>query len=98
MQQSKGKYHEKYDTFYNSPEWKSLRAKKFYDANGLCEMCLEEKIIREGREVHHKIFIEDDWSKRLDYDNLILLCPHHHNLMHERMSPLQKFLNEWDNI
>ena len=98
MQQSKGKYHEKYDTFYNSSEWKLLRNKKFYDANGLCEMCLAEKIFMEGREVHHKIFIEDDWNKRFDYDNLILLCPHHHNLMHERISPLQEFLKAWDNL
>ena len=42
------------------------------------------------------VHFEDDWSKRFDYDNLILLCPEHHNLMHERISPLKKFLQEFD--
>ena len=98
MQKKDANYHEKYMCFYNSVAWKNLRNRKFYDANGLCEMCLEEGIVRQGREVHHKIFIEDDWNKRFDYDNLILLCPDHHNQMHERISPLQKFLLDWEEI
>ena len=91
-------YHEKFTSFYNSPEWKNLRNRKFYDANGLCELCLRDEIVMEGREVHHKIFIEDDWSKRFDYDNLILLCPAHHQEMHNRDSQLQKFLRDWNNL
>lgn len=91
-------YHSRYSQFYNSKEWHDLRNFKWQESNGLCEMCLEEGIVRQGREVHHKIFIEDDWNKRFDYDNLILLCPDHHNQMHERISPLQKFLLDWDNI
>lgn len=98
MQQSKGKYHEKYDTFYNSKQWKNLRATKFYDSNGICEMCLKDGIINEAREIHHIVPIEKDWNKRLDYENLIALCPEHHNLMHERISPLQQFLKDWDNL
>lgn len=98
MQKQKNNYHEKFGSFYNSPEWKKLRKQKWQDANGLCEMCLAEGIVREGREVHHKIPIEEDWSKRFDYDNLILLCPDHHNQMHERISPLQEFLNKWEDI
>lgn len=93
---NKSKYHEKYDSFYQTKAWKELRAKKFYDANGLCEMCFKENTIRKGREVHHIIPIEKDWSKRLDYDNLILLCPDHHNEAHERISPLSQFLNEFE--
>ena len=61
-------------------------------------MCLADGVVREGREVHHKIEIEKDWSKRFDYDNLILLCPDHHNQMHERISPLQEFLNKWEDM
>lgn len=98
QENKKQTYHEKFDAFYNSSLWKDLRARKFYDANGLCEMCLKEKVVRAGREVHHIVPIEDDWSKRLEYDNLILLCPDHHNQMHERISPLQKFLKEWEEI
>lgn len=95
---NKQSYHFRYKDFYNSPEWKKLRNQKWKDVNGLCEMCLAEGVVREGREVHHKVPIEEDWSKRFDYDNLILLCPDHHNQMHERISPLQEFLNKWEEI
>lgn len=98
MINKKDNYHLRYASFYNSAEWKALRQAKFDLANGLCEMCLAEGVIREGKEVHHKIFLDDDWSKRLDFDNLILLCPDHHNQMHERISPLQKFLRDWNNL
>lgn len=91
-------YHLRYASFYNSKEWHELRMAKWVSANGLCEMCRKEGVIREGKEVHHIIEISQDWSKRLDFDNLILLCPEHHNLMHERISPLQKFLNDWNNL
>lgn len=91
-------YHLRYASFYNSSEWKALRQEKWESANGLCEMCLAEGVIREGKEVHHKIFLDDDWSKRLDFDNLVLLCSDCHNKIHNRQSPLQKFLREWENI
>jgi 5-methylcytosine-specific restriction protein A len=91
-------YHEKYKDFYNSSEWKALRNYKFGQANGLCEHCLKKGIVRQGREVHHRISIEEDWNKRLDIDNLVLLCPDCHNAEHERISPLQKFLRDWENI
>ena len=94
----KDNYHSKYNSFYCSREWQQLRQAKFDLANGLCEMCRKEGVIREGKEVHHIIKISQDWSKRLDFDNLILLCPEHHNLMHERISPLQKFLKDWENL
>ena len=98
MMNKKDNYHLRYASFYNSAEWKALRQAKFDLANGLCEMCLAEGVIREGKEVHHIIEISQDWSKRLDFDNLILLCPEHHNLMHERISPLQKFFKSWETI
>ena len=91
-------YNEKFSQFYNSSEWKILRNQKFYNADGLCEICKKKKIIKQGKEVHHIIPIEKDWSKRLDYDNLILLCNDCHNEQHLRISPLQKFLKDWENI
>lgn len=91
-------YNEKFSSFYNSAEWKLLRNQKWYDCDGICELCKKNGIIRQGKEVHHIIPIEKDWSKRLDYDNLILLCSDCHNLQHERISPLQKFLKDWENI
>lgn len=98
MKRNQINYHEKYAEFYNSAEWKKLRNQKFFDADGLCELCREKGIIRQGKEVHHKIPIEEDWSKRFDYENLILLCPDCHNSQHERNSPFQKFLNDWNNL
>ena len=89
-------YNEKYSTFYNSKEWKILRKNKWESSNGLCEKCLEKGIVKCGIEVHHKIPIGKDWSKRLDYDNLILLCKECHNYSHNRISPLQKFLKIWN--
>ena len=91
-------YHERYQQFYNSREWRDLRNYKFAMADGLCENCKKNGIVRAAREIHHVIPIDEDWSKRLDYENLIALCPECHNSEHERISPLQKFLREWDNI
>ena len=94
----KDNYHSKYNSFYCSREWQQLRQAKWCRADGLCEMCRAKGIIKAAREIHHKIPIEEDWSKRLDYDNLIALCSDCHNAQHERISPLQKFLNVWDKI
>lgn len=98
MKRSQGKYHEKYNSFYCSKEWQDLRNRKWYDADGLCEMCKKKGIIREGIDVHHLVEISKDWSKRLDYDNLVLLCKDCHNEIHNRQSALQNFLNFWDDM
>lgn len=98
MKPQKQNYHSKYNSFYQSAEWKSLRWQKFCDCDGLCEICKKRGIIREAREIHHIEPIETNWNKRLDYDNLIALCSDCHNQQHLRISPLQKFLSEWDKI
>ncbi len=90
-------YHSKYGKFYASTKWRKLRNQKFADADGLCEMCKKEDRYELGKEVHHIVPIEKDWDRRLDYDNLILLCPMHHNEVHERQSVLQDFLKYWNN-
>lgn len=91
-------YHEKYQHFYNSKSWHDLRNFKWQESNGLCELCLKDGIVREAREIHHIVPINENWNKRLDYDNLLALCSDCHNAQHERISPLQKFLNVWDKI
>ena len=98
MKQKQMNYHEKYDSFYQSKEWKFLRNQKWVSANGLCEMCRAKGIIRSAKEIHHIVPIEIDWSKRLEYENLIALCPQHHQEQHNRDSQLQKFIRFWDNI
>lgn len=88
----------RFDEFYNTKAWKRLREKKYCDADGLCERCRERGIIREGREVHHIVPLDKDWSRRLDYSNLILLCSDCHAEVHERDSELQRFERFWDSI
>lgn len=90
------RYDKKYKSFYNTEEWKNLRAWKFGQANGCCEMCKRKGMIIEGKQVHHIVPIEEDWSKRLDPDNLELLCIRCHNEVHMRTSPLQDFERFWD--
>ena len=89
-------YHSKYGKFYASKKWRDLRNRKFADADGLCELCKKKERYELGKEVHHIVPIEKDWDRRLDYDNLMLLCPMHHNEVHERYGALQSFLSFWD--
>lgn len=72
--------------FRKSYEWteksKRIRQRDKY----LCQVCLTGKYETNYRytykelEVHHIIPIEEDYSKRLDSDNLITLCRYHHEL------------------
>ena len=48
----------------------------------LCRLCLDEGYINnKNLSVHHIIPIAEDEDKRLDDDNLITLCEHHHQLV-----------------
>lgn len=71
----------KYTSFYNSKEWRILSAKYTQDKQYRCELC--GKI---ATEVHHKepIQTESGWIRRLDYNNLELLCVECHNKRHKR--------------
>lgn len=69
--------------FYHSPEWRSaikqVRLRDMY----MCQSCLRKgyvKPMRKGERfyVHHIIELKDDWSKRLDLDNLELVCSECH--------------------
>ncbi len=91
-------YQQNFDFFYQSWEWKQLRAYKFTKENGLCERCRAKGIIRAGKEVHHIIPLDKNWEKRLDIENLILLCPDCHNEKHGRESSLQKFNHFWEGL
>lgn len=98
MTEKIGTYHEKHDWFYQTKEWKALRAARFAYASGLCERCRQRGVVKEGKEVHHIIPIEVNWEKRLDFENVILLCSECHNEQHERISPLQKFNRIWEDL
>ncbi|MEX3621874.1 HNH endonuclease [Viridibacillus arvi] len=76
--------------FYNSKEWKQLSNEIYNNQHGLCQMCLKEQMIITGSVdsngkfkrniVDHKVPISEDWDKRLDKNNLWVLCQRHHNI------------------
>ncbi|MCC8069817.1 MAG: HNH endonuclease [Ruminococcus sp.] len=75
----KRKYNKVYTKFYNSKEWRMLSARYMSDKMYTCELC--GKI---ATNVHHKIPIQLDWSKCLDYNNLMALCVSCHNKQHNK--------------
>ena len=54
-------------------QWTRVR-NAYLAQHPLCEDCHSKGIITAAREVHHKIRIAVDRSKRLDADNLMSLC------------------------
>lgn len=71
-----------YIQFYNSKEWRDLRYQALLRDEFMCQHCLEEGKFVEATLVHHIVETRDDWSKRLDIDNLVSLCEASHNWVH----------------
>ena len=87
----------KYEQFYNSKAWRTLR-KKYADKHYKCEECEKEAklkgeyTIQLTEEVHHiePIQTETGWLRRLDWNNLIALCHTHHDIAHGRFKGKRK--------
>ena len=60
--------------FYTSSQWIRLRDLMMMWAGYQCEACKAQGKLTPATEVHHKIPIRVDWSKRLAPDNCIALC------------------------
>ena len=86
----------KYARFYNSIEWRTLSAKYMQDKGYKCE---SKKCKSIGTEVHHikPIQTPEGWGRRLDYDNLELLCLDCHNERHERFKKRKQYRLEAQN-
>ncbi len=69
----------KHDRFYHSSSWIKCRDYIKIRDNGLCQHCLNEKRITVGVLVDHIVPLTADWAKRLDENNLQLLCQSCHN-------------------
>lgn len=71
----------KYVRFYNSVDWRRLSSKYTQDKGYRCERCGKF-----ATQVHHKQAIQtpQGWDRRLDYNNLELLCTQCHNDRHNR--------------
>ena len=72
--------------FRRTYKWKEKSKYIKQRDNYLCQICLINKYNTEYRysykelEVHHIIPIEEDYSKKLDNNNLITLCRYHHEM------------------
>lgn len=75
----------KYNKFYKSKEWIKGRQLAIVRDHALCRDCLDRDVITPYNTVHHIIPIKEDWSKRLDIDNLICLCESCHQKRHKSM-------------
>ncbi|QUG41255.1 HNH endonuclease [Psychrobacillus sp. INOP01] len=79
------KYYDKHqrdkqsNSFYHATAWKKARSIVKIRDNGLCKECMNDKRITVGSIVDHMIPTKEDWDKRLDLDNLQLLCHACHN-------------------
>ncbi|WP_454264330.1 HNH endonuclease [Staphylococcus cohnii] len=77
------RYNKEYTTFYNSTQWRKLRQQVLIRDNYLCQHCLDEGVVNDKNLiVHHKIELKRDWSKRLDMENLEVVCFSCHNKIH----------------
>ncbi|AFD22319.1 HNH endonuclease [Staphylococcus phage StB20] len=77
------RHNREYTAFYNSTQWRKLRQQVLMRDNYLCQHCLSKGIVNDKNLiVHHKIELKRDWSKRLDMDNLEVVCFSCHNKIH----------------
>ncbi len=72
------------DKFRKTRDWTNKRAEIIERDGYRCRLCEYEKTARrynnEVLSVHHIVPMSEDWSRRLDDDNLITLCEKHHRL------------------
>lgn len=65
--------------FYDSVEWQQLRLEKLAAAKGRCQAC--GRFDRRNN-VHHQKAIRSAPDLALSYNNLVVLCPGHHEALH----------------
>lgn len=68
--------------FYHSKAWRAARQQVLMRDHGLCQDCLADGRLRPADTVHHIIGLKEDWTKRLQLDNLSSLCAPCHNRIH----------------
>lgn len=85
IQQDYNKYQRdpKIDAFYHSSDWRRARKLALERDNYLCQRHLKQGVLVPAKIVHHIVEVKDDWSKRLDIDNLESVCYACHNREHK---------------
>lgn len=80
-----------YSKFYDNIHWKRMSIYIRCKYNGLCLVCyIKYKILNMANVVHHIVELKEDYSKRLDEDNLITLCHSCHNILHSNYTTKEK--------
>lgn len=79
------------NAFYKSPEWRRVRLVALDRDNHLCKRCKSNGQLVKAEVVHHVIEIRDDWSLRLQLDNLESICHSCHNRIHKSTPGVRKF-------
>lgn len=69
-----------YHAFYKSPQWIGMREAVKRRDHGLCVKCKSQNRLVPMDVVDHIIPLKDDWSLRLNPENLQSLCHACHNL------------------
>lgn len=78
-------------------EWSITREAVINRDHGLCMICDSNN--KEGyvEEVHHIVELKEDWSRRLDMNNLICLCKRCHFYVHKKYNRDEKCKKEMQN-
>ncbi|MDT0703917.1 HNH endonuclease signature motif containing protein [Mammaliicoccus sciuri] len=77
-----GRKEYQYDWFYHSSAWRTIRQMALERDNHLCQMCLEQNEINDAEIVHHIVYVNEDFEKALDLNNLMCVCSSCHNKIH----------------
>lgn len=68
------------ERFRSSAAWQKKRIEALERDHYLCRICFEDDhvINNAGLQIHHITSLDRDFEQRLDTNNLITLCPKHH--------------------
>jgi 5-methylcytosine-specific restriction protein A len=78
---NKNRRNQELQAFYDSPQWRRMRAIKI-KCTPYCEECYRQGSISEAKIVDHILPIKDCPDRRLDLTNLQSLCLSCHNKKH----------------
>lgn len=76
-------YQSRNKSFYRSSEWQTMRQYIYERDRGCCGEC-KKFVFGKQAHIHHKISIRKDYSKRLDENNLVLLCDACHKVIENK--------------
>lgn len=85
--------------FYQSPQWRRVRAERLKSDNYECQSCKAQGKYSKAQNVHHKKEVKEFPRLALDVENTESLCIVHHNEVHDRyLSIEEKKLKKLDSF